>query len=243
MDPENRHFETHKNHAQREIVIRYSPRSIKRFFNFLFILALLGVITYQFYYPHCSFCSSCGSADLITGAAVADADNDDSLVSDQVGVVGESGEVSGEIDESSEADVLVNDTDIAVVDEVDDSDVADSSDDSLLEVTGQVGLEIDDINFVVKGDDYARVMSVKFTVKNQLDRDLTPEVRAYLTHDLDDMKEVALDTIASGEQVTILESKFTFGYNGIDSPKSVKLELFDEKSKLLKSATKSFSTK
>ncbi|MBW2996052.1 hypothetical protein KY332_01995 [Candidatus Woesearchaeota archaeon] len=111
----------------------------------------------------------------------------------------------------------------------------------LLPITGDVFITIDKVNYVIKGEDYARVSSVEFTIKNQY-KDFAPKIIGYLTqYGADDEKTLEMEELEAGKYITTTSTKLTFGYNSIDEDQILNLEVYDG-SKYLVKTTKTFST-
>ncbi len=111
----------------------------------------------------------------------------------------------------------------------------------LLPITGDIFLIIDKIDYTIKSEDYARIISVTFTIKNQ-DVDFEPKITGYLTaYGSDDEKTIILDELEAGYSVTEKSTKLTFGYNDIDQDQTLKLDLYRGK-KLIKTTSKTFKT-
>jgi hypothetical protein len=134
-------------------------------------------------------------------------------------------------------------TDSNTSDEEDETEEEPEEDEpELLPITGEVLVIINKINYEVKGDDYARINSVKFTIKNQL-KDFEPKIVAFLTqYGSDDEKEIELDELKAGEQITIDSPVLTFGYNNIDDDQILNLEVYDEDNRRIVKTSKTFST-
>ncbi len=115
--------------------------------------------------------------------------------------------------------------------------------DELLPITGEIIFTIDKINIDPKEniEDYSKITSVKFTIKNQ-DEDLDdPKIIGYLTmYGEDDEKTVDLNKIEAGHQITETETNLIFGYNKIDEEHILNLELYNDK-KLVKKVSKKFN--
>ncbi|MBD3355321.1 hypothetical protein GF361_05035 [Candidatus Woesearchaeota archaeon] len=115
--------------------------------------------------------------------------------------------------------------------------------DELLPITGEIIFTINKINIDPKEniEDYSKITSVTFTIKNQ-DEDLDDlQILGYLTmYGEDDEKTVDLDSIEAGHQITKTESGLVFGYNNVDEEHILNLELYDNK-KLVKKVSKKFN--
>ncbi|MEE9525270.1 MAG: hypothetical protein V3V78_01535 [Candidatus Woesearchaeota archaeon] len=115
--------------------------------------------------------------------------------------------------------------------------------DETLPITGEIIFTLDKLNLDPKPkiDDYAKVSSVEFTIKNQ-DKDIIPKVVAYLTeYGGEDEKIIIYDELEAGETLTLTESKFAFGFNNVDQSHELNLELYSGK-KLIKKITKTFTS-
>jgi hypothetical protein len=111
----------------------------------------------------------------------------------------------------------------------------------LLPITGEVLVTIDKINYEIKGDDYARIKSVEFTIKNQY-KDFEPKVIGYLSqYGSEDEKSVELEELEAGKYITVDSPKLTFGYNNIDEAQILNLEVYDGSKRIVKNS-KTFST-
>ena len=193
----------------KEITIKFNTNQLIKGGYILLVLALVCVIGYQQYYGNI-LPSSCSGT---TGLVVAEKE------SDIVGPIVEETVLEEEPEEETPEEV---------VEEEPEED---------LPITGDIFFTIDEVNHIVKGDDYARIMSVTFTIKNQ-DEDFTPKVKGFLTYDQDDIKQVELSELEAGKSTTYTSTELTFGYDNIDNEKILKLELYDNK-KLIKTITKS----
>ena len=153
-------------------------------------------------------------------------------------------EVVGSIEEETvveEAPIEVE----AVVEEEPEEEVVEEEEETedLLPITGEVSIIIDKINLDPKPniEDYAKVTSVKFTILNQ-DEDFDPTVKAYLKSYTDDEKEIELEELEAGEQTTQTSTKLFFGFNNVDQQKTLVLNLYNEKNKMIATAEKSFTS-
>jgi hypothetical protein len=119
--------------------------------------------------------------------------------------------------------------------------VVEEEEDTLLPLTGDVDITIDKINIDPKPniEDYARITYVKFTITNQ-DEDFNPKVVGYVLGEIDDKKDVTYSELEAGTESTVTETKFTFGYSDVDEEHTFKLEIYDEKNKMVASTTKTF---
>jgi len=117
----------------------------------------------------------------------------------------------------------------------------DKSEEKLLDITGEIIFTINDMDIEIKEniEDYAKILSVTFTIKNQ-DKDFTPKVIGYLEkYGSDDEKIIELDELIAGKSITRTDKKLTFGFNEIDEEQILILELYNGKKRLQK-VTKSF---
>jgi len=119
----------------------------------------------------------------------------------------------------------------------------DKEEDELLPITGEIIFTIDDINIDPKEniEDYARITSVTFTIKNQ-DKELEdPEILGYLgMYGNEDDKTIELSDLEAGHQITETETELTFGYNDVEEEHTLNLELYDEDG-LVKKVSKKFN--
>lgn len=114
------------------------------------------------------------------------------------------------------------------------------------DLEGTISLEIKDIGYEIKAEDYAKVTNITIMIDNQL-KTFAPIIKAYLydNNDDDDIKnyveeDIQLKKIYGGaSEEKMLEVGIS--YNEIDLKKTLKLELYDDDT-LLKTATKSFDT-
>ena len=158
-------------------------------------------------------------------------------------------EVVGPIEEvPEEEEEVVEETPPAVeevvVEEEEEEVVEEEPEEDLLPITGEVTFTIDKLNLDPKPaiEDYAKIASVTFTIINQ-DVDFTPTIEGYLLmYGEDDVKAIELDELEAGHQITKTSTKLTFGFTGVDEQKTLKLELYNEKNKLLKTVTKTFTS-
>ncbi len=222
---------------EKELIIKFKVNQLKKLAYGFLVIFLLSMVILQYVYPNCN---KCGLVD-----SVEESSNDSvDLISEEVistpsvsEVIIELNDSNNNIDnESSNSD---NVSDFTNSSEINNSS-SDEESDEPLPITGEVFLTIDEVNHVIKGEDYARVVSVTYTIKNQ-DVDFTPKLRAYLTSDSDDMKEVTLSTLDAGDSITQKETKFTFGYKDISETHTLKIQIY-KGSKLLKTSTKAFET-
>lgn len=214
-----------------EIVIKV--KHIKKASLFFIILALVIVIAIQNYYPNCSRCS----LDDITTA-----DTKDSSIKEENTEQHIEYQTVAETSYPEQSEVQDTETQNETADI--EKDTTDDHIDTL-PITGEIGFAIDKINVDPKPDieDYAKVTSVKFTIVNQ-DKDFTPIVAGHLKEYENDEepKQVTLEDLDAGKSVTITEKRLTFGYNNEDQPHTLVLKLYNEKNKLLKTITKTFTT-
>jgi hypothetical protein len=103
----------------------------------------------------------------------------------------------------------------------------------LLPITGQVELTIDKVTTEVKGEDWAKIVKIEFTIKNQK-IPFYPKILAYLWDDNDEAEvrnyieeEIYLSKSNAGEMITE-EKEVSISYNEIDEEKTLKLVLEDE---------------
>jgi len=204
----------------KEIVIKLNKRVLLIVGIVVLIVALLAVIGVQQYYIQKY------KTEGITPPEVNDTEED--TESSVVGTIEE--EVEEEVVEE-EAETTASEQEV------------EEEEPEKLDITGDVLLTIDKINVDPKPsiDDYARVTSVKFTIKNQ-DEDFTPTVNGYLEqYEGEDEKDITLDELEAGDSITETSAKLVFGYNNIDTAQTLVIEVYDEKDKLLAKETKKFS--
>ncbi len=216
-----------------ELVIKLKMSYLKKGIYLLIILALAGVIAYQYYYPNCSCNGNSTNSAGSTADAGAGAGEDEQTELDSTEEEAEETPVvtiESDGNESDENNETVNEPE------------SDGSEEGLLPITGEIKLIIDEIKYVLKGEDYARVTSVKYTIVNQK-TDFTPTVKAYLeAYKDDDVKSVELEKLDAGKSIILTEKKFTFGYNNIAKDQVLTLELYNGKS-MVKKTSKTFKTK
>ncbi|MBR9692263.1 hypothetical protein GOV06_05770 [Candidatus Woesearchaeota archaeon] len=210
-----------KNHSK-EITIKLNTTHLKTAGYVLIVLILVGIITAQYH-------GLIPAKNSIVGSATAMIDPiEEENKTSAVTIIKPDGSV---IDGTATADVE---------EEIEEEKV-EEEEEELLPITGEMDLIINKINYVIKGDDYARVMSVEFTIINQ-DVDFVPKIVGYLTaYGSDDEKTVTLAELKAGESRKETSTKLTFGYNNIDDEQILKLELY-KGSKLEKTVSKSFET-
>jgi hypothetical protein len=81
---------------------------------------------------------------------------------------------------------------------------------------------------------YTKITSIEFTIKNQ-DKDFIPTVKAYLEGaDADDYREITLEELKAGDSYSEESTKLALTFDQINVEKTVVLELYNEKDKLLK---------
>ena len=209
----------------KQITITLNMGHFKKLIYILIVLLLIAAVVFQYYFPNCSRCAETADTESnkVTGLAVSDV---------EINTEEEPAETFGQTQETSQT----TDTDKTEV--VEEQPVEEDS--SLLPITGKMDITIDDINYVVKSEDYARVNSVKFTIINQ-DKDFTPKVEAFLLSDETDVKDVTLTELKAGEKITKTESKLTFGFNSIKEEQTLKLNVYNEQNKVVTFAIKKFT--
>lgn len=211
----------------KQITITLNMGHFKKLIYFLIVILLIAAIVFQYYYPNCSRCEEniAAESNEVTGMAVSDV---------EISTEDQPAEVFGQTNDSSE-------TDEAEEPAVEEQPIEEAEDTSnLLPITGEMDVTIDDINYVVKSEDYARVNSVKFTIINQ-DKDFVPKVEAFLLSDETDVKSVTLTELKAGEKITRTESKLTFGFNNIKEEQTLKLNVYNEQNKVVTFAIKKFT--
>ena len=205
-------------------VIRVRYIKIAVFLLIPLILLTLNIV--QYYYPHCSACTSCGTNDTqkITAAAT-------------------------EIKPFEVEEPVVNETPEEVVEVVVENTTETNTteetevDEDLLPITGNIAFTIDDVIYEDKGE-WAKVTKIKYTIKNQKE-DLVPKVLVYgyddtyNTMDKDYVEEtIILPELKAGKSVT-KESKISITFSNLDEEKTIKLELLrDGGTTVLKTAIK-----
>ena len=224
--------------TEKEITIKLNKTHLKKGGYILILLLLVGIIIAQQY----GVISTSGSGNSsatgnIIDQATAETEDKGILeeatdaiveeVTEQVDAITEI--ITGEEEESAVVGTIENETE--------------EEEEELLDITGDVLVTIDKIDVDPKPniEDYAKVKSVKFTIKNK-DKDFTPTVKAHLLSDTDDIKDITLAELEAGNSITETSTKLFFGYNDIDETKSLKLQVFNGKKKLLVSTTKTFTT-
>ncbi|MBW2965504.1 hypothetical protein KY342_00200 [Candidatus Woesearchaeota archaeon] len=117
----------------------------------------------------------------------------------------------------------------------------------LLLITGQVEIDIDRITTEKKGENWAKVVKIKYTIKNQK-TNFYPRILVYLWDDNDDAdirnyveEEIYLSKLKAGEALTE-EKDVSISYNEINKEKTLKLVLEDEDGYVLDAAIKKFTT-
>ncbi len=212
----------------KEITIRLNLKTLKKAGYVLMVLVLMGIVTAQFFEVIPS--RSSFSENTITGQATI---NNTSNESD-----GTANSPETEVQEKEETDEKETEQQSE-----EDSPEEDTEEDNSLPITGKITLSIDKLNIAIKGEDYARIKSVKFTVKNQKSESIAPKISAHLAGDIYDVKDLNLEELESGDSITKTSSDLNFGYNDIDQEHTLKIELYDENKNLLDSVTESFDTR
>lgn len=206
-----------------EIVIRLNPRHLKKtgYIAILVILSILLII--QHFYPNCALDdieeNSTEETNSMQSVTIIKADSETTET-----------ENTSETEEEEETNTTEED-----IEEEDDED---------LPITGEITFTIDKIYIDPKEsiDDYAKVTSVKFTIKNQK-ADFIPKVKGYLTAYKDeDVKIATLAELEAGKFITETSTRLNFGYNNIDEEQELILKLYDERNKFLETASKTFDT-
>jgi len=206
---------------QKEIVIRLKPKHLKNAAYLTLILVLVGIITVQHYFPDCSIQDEPEIQGEITGL----------IITETITAEPEENETSQESNTTQEEEEEI----------IEESPIVEPED-SKLPITGEIILSIDKINYVIKGEDNARINSVQFTIINQ-NEDFKPRLKAYLeSYGEEDSKVVDLAELEAGDSITDTSSKLTFGYNSIDQEQKLVLKLYNEKNKYIKTAIKAFKT-
>jgi len=130
---------------------------------------------------------------------------------------------SSQIDQTNNNDTDQNETEEEIEEEPEE----------LLPITGQVELTIDKVTTEVKGEDWAKIVKIKFTIKNQK-MPFYPKILAYLWDENDEAEvrnyveeEIYLSKSNAGEMITE-EKEVGISYNEIDKEKTLKLALEDE---------------
>ncbi|MBD3249483.1 hypothetical protein GF336_05540 [Candidatus Woesearchaeota archaeon] len=211
--------------GKKEITIRLNLNTLKKAGYILLVLVLIGIIIAQYYdvIP-----SRYSSEEKITAQAVNDNNKSNETF---------------ELAEEPAEEIQEEDSEEEIEEEPDEDASDDETDEEKLPITGKVTLSIDKLDIVIKNEDYARINSVKFTIKNQKSSDFIPTVDAHLTEDTYDKKDITLEKLESGKSITKTSSDLTFGYDEIDKEHTIKLELYDEHNNLLTSVTESFDTR
>lgn len=206
--------------APRELVIKLDISHLKTAIYVLIVLALIGVIITQYVMYNDS---SSEEKEETSNLAITVEEVEEETVAETAVVVEEV------VEEEPEEEIE------------EEEEVVEEEEEETLPITGDLKITIDKINYEIKADDYARIMSVKFTIKNQK-TDFYPEIKGYLTSDSEDIKAITLAKSIAGTSMTETSTKLTFGYNEIDTSHKLKLEVYNENGKLQTSTTKSFDT-
>ena len=208
-----------------DIVIKV--RHIKKGFYILLTIALLTIIVIQYYYPNCSRCIEKTEESKII--PMTEEENKSKTIEET---------------EDSEAESVDNtteeDTNAAEEDEDEEEEEETTS------LSGEVNFKIDDIEYEIKGEDWATVTSIEYTIDNQK-ADFAPTILVYLYDSNDDevLKDYVEETISlaeikAGNKITKTTSVH-ISFNEIDKEKTVKMVLKNEYDKELETATKKFT--
>jgi len=123
----------------------------------------------------------------------------------------------------------------------------DEPEEDLLPITGQIGFSIDKITKEIKGEDWAKVTNIKFTIINQKSKSFYPKVLIYLWDENDDSdtknyveEELYFDKLESGKSST-QEKEVSISFNEIDKEKTLKAILYDEDNEEMDIAIEKFT--
>jgi len=215
------------------------------------IIILIAVIVAQYFYPHCSACSTCGTAGnsstQLTAESLSDQQKDLTNTTSSPKTEEQPKEETETQTETTETNTTQNTT--VTNTSSTNTTTTSSSGCTPTDVSNKIELLINKITYIIKGEDWAKVTKVSYTIKNGK-IDFKPTLRVYVYDENDDetdkdvYKEVLLtETLAKSCEIT-KESVISSGisYNEINKTKTLKLEVLDEDSNSLASVTKTFKT-
>lgn len=117
----------------------------------------------------------------------------------------------------------------------------------LLPITGQIGFFIDKLTTEIKGEDWGKVVKIKFTITNQKPKSFYPKVLVYCWDDDDEAEvrsyveeEIYFDKLDAGKSITE-EKSVSVSFNEIDKEKTLKAALYDEDDEELDTAIEKFT--
>jgi len=104
-----------------------------------------------------------------------------------------------------------------------------------VQLSGKIDMKIEDVDYEIKSDDYAKVIRLKIKIDNQK-RDITPKLLVYLYDDDDDpilrnypSKNINLDPMIPGDvfEDFVVMGEHGIGFNEITKRKTLKVVLRD----------------
>lgn len=212
-----------------DIVIKAKHLKVSGYLLILVILA--AVIIFQYYYPNCSRCLNKTSTE--------------SEIAEPAIVEVETTTKESAVEEPSTTNTSTEENTTATSTEDNATNTSEEEQETPLTLSGEITFTIDDIVYEVKGEDWATITSIEYTIDNQK-TDFTPTISAYLYDDSDDetQKDYVEETInlaelKAGKSIT-KTSSVHISFNDIDKTKTLKLILQDELDKKLKTAIKTF---
>ena len=219
----------------KEIVIKIKTKNLKQILYFSVLSILILLVILQYFFP-ISCPTTCfeendsqkikqDTKDLAAGTVVIDPIKISTKEKE-----GETEEKQQEQEEEQEETTKDN--------EEEETEVS---------ITGDVYFKIDDITYEVKGEDWAKVTKIKYTITNSLARDFTPKIYVYCYDDNDPgevknyiEEEIVLEDIESGS-IKTETTDVSISFNEIDKEKTLKMILKDENENKLETVYKTFT--
>jgi len=218
-----------------DIIIK--EESIKKFLYILMLLILVGIIIgQQVYLQHYKIRNS---STKISQKEIEEQRKNSSVI-----ILKNNEKIFQYQEEKSNTENETNQTQNKTQEEINETMENEVTDQTTKPLSGKITFTIDKITSEVKGEDWAKVTKIKYTIDNQK-QDFFPKLLVYCYDDNDeeDIKnyieeEITLSKLKAGD-LMIQESDVSITFNELDKTKTLKIKLYDDDT-LLKTGTKTF---
>ena len=211
----------------KEIVIKIKTKNIKQILYFSIPIILAVLLVLQFFFPiSCPVCD-CQNITIETEEVQLEPE----IIPEPVTL----------------PEPEVEEEEIIAEEEPEETTEEETDDGPTIAVTGDLYFKIDDITYEIKGEDWAKVTKIKYTISNAMSIDFIPKIEIYCydDNDPDDIKNyieetLILSELKSGYEITETAT-VSISFNEIDEEKELKLILRDQDDDTLKTIKKQFT--
>lgn len=214
----------------KEIVIKIRTRDIKKLIYFSILLILAILIVLQYFFP-----ISCPKCNCENKTEIKEETTLTQVIPEPIKPLEQEVKEEPKVEENKTETIVLNKTQETEEDE------------PTIAITGDLYFTLDDIIYDIKGEDWAKVTKIEFTISNAQSIDFTPKILVYCYDDNDPTEqknyieeEIILPKLKSSHEIT--ETKdVSISFNEIEKEKTLKLVLKDQDDDVLDTIQKKFT--